>query len=88
MPLAQGLTGEPCTADSAGPCDDPLLFPRLLAFETSSSLLTISTLKHDVQRSLLVDKPELGYPKGQLEIPPGATFELKVEVLNFTPRSA
>nr|AEZ49871.1 FK506 binding protein [Dunaliella salina] len=45
-------------------------------------------MKRGGKRSVLVDIPELGYPKGMLEIPAGATFELKVEVLSFSPRSA
>ncbi|KAF5828072.1 FK506 binding protein [Dunaliella salina] len=45
-------------------------------------------MKRGGRRSVLVDNPELGYPKGMLEIPAGATFELKVEVLSFSPRSA
>ncbi len=34
-----------------------------------------------LQRIVLVDDPALGYKNGILEIPAGATFELKVEVL-------
>ena len=44
------------------------------------------TLLARLQRSVLVDNVDLGYPKGMLEIPAGATFELKVEVLSFSPR--
>jgi hypothetical protein len=40
-----------------------------------------------VQRSVLVDIPELGYAKGQLEIPAGATFELRVEILDVSRRA-
>lgn len=34
------------------------------------------------QRIVYVDKPELGYVKGNQEIPAGAAFELDIEVLS------
>jgi hypothetical protein len=34
------------------------------------------------QRTVYVDKPELGYPAGNQEIPPGGSFELAIEVLS------
>jgi FKBP-type peptidyl-prolyl cis-trans isomerase len=40
-----------------------------------------------LQRSILVNKPELGYgAKGIQELPPNTTFELKVEILNVYPK--
>lgn len=39
-------------------------------------------MKPGGKRLVIVDVPELGYPKGNQEIPPGETFELRVEVLN------
>lgn len=39
-----------------------------------------------LQRTLVVDKPDLGYGlKGIGEMPANATFELKVEVLDVFP---
>lgn len=35
-----------------------------------------------MQRVVYVDNPDLGYVKGNQEIPPGAPFELEVEVLS------
>ena len=40
-----------------------------------------------LQRSVLVDKADLGFPKGELEIPEGASFELKVEVLEVLSKA-
>jgi hypothetical protein len=40
------------------------------------------------QRTVLVDIPELGYPKGNQEIPPGAAFELSVDVLSAVAAAA
>lgn len=46
-----------------------------------------NSLPHTLlQRSILVDSPELGYAKGMMEIPAGATFELRVEVLDAKNR--
>ena len=36
----------------------------------------------DLQRIVYVDNPDLGYVKGNQEIPAGAPFELEVEVLS------
>jgi hypothetical protein len=35
-----------------------------------------------LQRTVYIDKPELGYVKGNQEIPAGAAFDLEVEVLS------
>jgi len=35
-----------------------------------------------LQRTVYIDVPELGYIKGNQEIPAGAAFELQVEVLS------
>lgn len=35
-----------------------------------------------MQRTIYVDVPELGYIKGNQEIPAGAAFDLEVEVLS------
>jgi hypothetical protein len=40
------------------------------------------------QRIVYVDNPELGYPKGNQEIPPGEPFELRVEVLSVAATSS
>lgn len=34
-----------------------------------------------------MDDPAIGYPKGMLEIPAGATFEMRVEILSFASRN-
>lgn len=40
-----------------------------------------------LQRSVLVDKPDLGYgEKGLGELPPNQTFELRIEVLDVLPK--
>jgi hypothetical protein len=41
-----------------------------------------------LQRTILVDVPELGYLKGNQEIPAGEPFELKVEVLSSSAAAA
>lgn len=38
-------------------------------------------MKPGGKRSVLVDVPELAYPKGNQEIPPGESFELRIELL-------
>lgn len=38
-------------------------------------------MKPGGRRAVIVDVPELGYPKGNQEIPPGETFELRIELL-------
>jgi hypothetical protein len=38
-----------------------------------------------VQRMVYVDNPDLGYVKGNQEIPPGAAFELELEMLSAVP---
>ncbi|KAL6752643.1 hypothetical protein V8C86DRAFT_2751226 [Haematococcus lacustris] len=58
---------------SSGPKPPPALSKAVLG------------MKRGGRRSILVDKPELGYPAGEQEIPDGATFELKVEVLDVFP---
>ncbi|GAX75053.1 hypothetical protein CEUSTIGMA_g2497.t1 [Chlamydomonas eustigma] len=46
-------------------------------------------MKRGGKRSILVNKPELGYgAKGIQELPPNATFELKVEILTVYPKKA
>lgn len=45
-------------------------------------------MKPGGRRLVIVDVPELGYPKGNQEIPPGETFELKIEVLAASPAKA
>ncbi|KAG2484903.1 hypothetical protein HYH03_016289 [Edaphochlamys debaryana] len=40
-------------------------------------------MKRGGRRSILVDKAELGYPKGVNELPAGEKFELKIEVLSI-----
>jgi peptidylprolyl isomerase len=37
------------------------------------------------KRTVYVDVPELGYPKGNQEIPAGGEFELKIELLSVVP---
>lgn len=41
-----------------------------------------------LQRIVYVDNPDLGYVKGNQEIPAGATFELEVEVLSAVAGTA
>jgi len=48
--------------------------------------VTLALPPATLQRSILVDSPELGYVKGMMEIPAGATFELRVEVLDAKNR--
>ncbi len=43
---------------------------------------TLSVPPRNSQRSILVDKSELGYPQGINELPPDTPFELRVEVLS------
>lgn len=38
-------------------------------------------MKPGGKRAVYVDVPELGYPKGNQEIPPGEAFELRIELL-------
>ncbi|GBF96750.1 peptidyl-prolyl cis-trans isomerase chloroplastic [Raphidocelis subcapitata] len=45
-------------------------------------------MKPGGKRSVLVDVPELGYPKGNQEIPAGEPFELKIEVLSVSQARA
>jgi peptidylprolyl isomerase len=42
-------------------------------------------MKPGGRRIVYVDAPELGYPKGNQEIPAGAAFELKIELLSVVP---
>lgn len=41
-------------------------------------------MKPGGKRSVIVDVADLGYPKGNQEIPPGEPFELKIEVLSVS----
>jgi hypothetical protein len=41
-----------------------------------------------LQRLIYVDNPDLGYVKGNQEIPAGADFELEVEVLSVVGATA
>lgn len=41
-----------------------------------------ATVVVQLQRLIYVDNPDLGYVKGNQEIPAGADFELEVEVLS------
>lgn len=41
-----------------------------------------------LQRIVYVDNPDLGYVKGNQEIPAGAAFELEVEVLSAVAGAA
>jgi hypothetical protein len=45
-------------------------------------LLPLLLLLLVLQRTVYIDKPELGYLKGNQEIPAGAAFDLEVEVLS------
>lgn len=49
--------------------------------------LSVVGMKKGGKRSVIVDQVELGYPTGMLEIPAGATFELKIEVLDLYPKA-
>ena len=41
-----------------------------------------------LQRTVRVDAPELGYVKGNQEIPAGEAFDLKIEVLSSSAAAA
>lgn len=62
-----------------------------LSYSTSNplipALLLTRTPMPPRQRSIIVDNPELGYPKGVNELPAAATFELKIEVLNVLSKA-
>jgi hypothetical protein len=45
-------------------------------------LLLCVPLRSRLQRIVYVDNPDLGYIKGNQEIPAGAAFELEVELLS------
>eukprot|EP00879_Flechtneria_rotunda_P014870 GHRR01015537.1.p1 GENE.GHRR01015537.1~~GHRR01015537.1.p1 ORF type:complete len:230 (+),score=37.35 GHRR01015537.1:55-744(+) len=45
-------------------------------------------MKPGGRRTVYVDKPELGYVKGNQEIPAGAAFELQVEILSSVAASS
>jgi peptidylprolyl isomerase len=44
---------------------------------------SVRGMKVGGKRSIIVSIPELGYPQGEQEIPPGATFELQIELLSL-----
>lgn len=45
--------------------------------------LAVIGMKAGGKRSIIVDEPTLGYPKGIKELPPSEPFELKVEILSL-----
>ena len=52
-----------------------------------NSRLPHHSLPACLQRSILVDKPDLGYgAKGLGELPPNTTFELRIDVLDVLPK--
>jgi hypothetical protein len=51
-------------------------------------LLLLLQLGQWLQRLIYVDNPDLGYVKGNQEIPAGAAFELEVEVLSVVGATA
>jgi hypothetical protein len=54
----------------------------------SALLLLLLWLGGWLQRLIYVDNPDLGYVKGNQEIPAGAAFELEVEVLSVVGATA
>lgn len=50
--------------------------------------VTAAAVAVQLQRLIYIDNPDLGYVKGNQEIPAGADFELEVEVLSVVGGTA
>jgi hypothetical protein len=53
-----------------------------VADQVFTAVLLLLLLCLLLQRTVYIDKAELGYVKGNQEIPAGAAFDLEVEVLS------
>lgn len=60
----------------------PPLLTVVLALLPGLLLCVPLRLRLRLQRIVYVDNPDLGYVKGNQEIPAGAAFELEVEMLS------
>ncbi|GIL87656.1 hypothetical protein Vretimale_14667 [Volvox reticuliferus] len=85
------IVGEPVYSASLKPYDsdsaNPLFAGSSGPKPPQALSLSVVGMKKGGKRSIIVDRSELGYPKGVNELPPDTTFELKVEVLNVLSKA-